>query len=108
MKDSLNKMMTDFDALTGHRWEQAIKSVQEQSFDLVLSDFYLDHSNGEAIFGALNQSASGLAAKMIFLTGAVLDEHFQEFLQQNNLTCLYKPFYAQELLDLIRDKLTVS
>ena len=26
MKDSLNKMMTDFDALTGHRWFFSFKS----------------------------------------------------------------------------------
>ncbi len=88
--------------------ETALISMKNQSFDLFVSDFFLDHSNGKVIFEALEVFDTDLRTKMIFLTGAVLNEPFQQFLQDQKLKCLYKPFYAQELLDLIHDRLTVT
>lgn len=83
--------------------EAALQALETENFDLVISDFFLDKMNGRQLFNAIQDQ--GLNSKILFLTGAVLDESFRQFLQKHHLTCLYKPFYAEELLEMVNQLL---
>lgn len=80
----------------------AIKALErDQSYDLIVSDLFLDDMSGFELYEQVKLSQSRLAHAMLFLTGAVLSPELHQFLRQNQLQCLYKPFYAQELLDTV-------
>lgn len=81
--------------------QDGLQTLESHSFDLVISDFFLDDMLGSELYEKI-QHAEYTTPSILYLTGAVLDPSFQEFFQKNHLQCLYKPFYAQELLDTVQ------
>lgn len=67
--------------------------------DLIISDLLLDDMSGYALYEQMMQRNP--EQTVLFLTGAVLSQELQQFLQLHRLQCLYKPFYAQELTDMV-------
>ncbi|PKL79436.1 MAG: hypothetical protein CVV27_01810 [Candidatus Melainabacteria bacterium HGW-Melainabacteria-1] len=80
---------------------EAIHALKNESYELIISDLFLDDTSGYLLYEEALEVAPDLARSMLFLTGAVLSTELHQFLQKNQLQCLYKPFYAQELLDTV-------
>lgn len=81
--------------------QDALQTLSSHQFDLVISDFFLDDMLGSELYTQLQQQQAEKQPEILYLTGAILESEFQVFCQQNHLQCLYKPFYAQELLDAV-------
>ena len=77
------------------------EALRREPYDLVISDLFLDDTMGFRLYEDIATISPQLAKSMLFLTGAVLSPELHQFLQQHQLQCLYKPFYAQELLDTV-------
>ena len=78
----------------------ALRRIEEEEFDLVITDIDLGPSKGTALVKA----ARGLAwpPAFIFVTGDVLNQPLQQELSELALPVLPKPFLRTEFLRLVR------
>lgn len=82
--------------------QEALQVLERHTdYDLIISDLFLDDMSGFELYEQLRLQHLRLSSKMLFLTGAVLSPELHQFLRQHQLQCLYKPFYAQELIDTV-------
>jgi two-component system NtrC family sensor kinase len=72
--------------------ETALRCLRETHFDLTICDWKMPGLNGQQIYEALRAMDDHAASRFIFMTGDVMNDHVQNFLDQNGLTCLAKPF----------------
>lgn len=80
---------------------EALERLSHEPQNLILTDFFLADMDGKTFFQGLQARNLAQNQPLLFITGAVLEPEQQAFLQQNHLQCLYKPFYAEELLETI-------
>ena len=84
----------------------ALEMLQTRPFDLVISDFRMPVMNGEAFYQALAKINPGLAQRVIFLTGDVVNEETQLFLASTGNPHLEKPFQLTRLEAVIAEVLS--
>lgn len=72
--------------------EEAIRLLQEDAYDLVVSDIRMPGLSGIDLYGWIQTHRPGLARKVLFTTGDAYDAPTLEFLERNQLPCLPKPF----------------
>lgn len=76
--------------------EQAIEKLSQRKFDVIVSDWKMPGLNGIGLYDHLRTTAPGMARRVVFMTGDVVNDTFQEFLRSNQLACLAKPFARRE------------
>jgi signal transduction histidine kinase/ActR/RegA family two-component response regulator len=76
--------------------EQALELIESQSFDVIVCDWKMPGLSGMHLHEQLLSRAPELAARMLFMTGDVINEGFQEFLRKHERPCLSKPFAIDE------------
>ena len=76
--------------------EQALEKIARQNFDVIVSDWKMPGLNGIGLYDQLRNSAPTAARRMVFMTGDVVSDTFQDFLREHQLTCLSKPFARRE------------
>jgi CheY-like chemotaxis protein len=76
--------------------EQAIEKLTQRKFDVIVSDWKMPGINGIRLYEHLRTTAPGMARRVVFMTGDVVNDTFQEFLRSNQLACLAKPFARRE------------
>lgn len=76
--------------------EQALDALQRRRFDVVVSDWKMPGLNGVRLYEHLRATEPALARRVLFMTGDVVSDTFQDFLHRNELTCLSKPFASRE------------
>ena len=72
--------------------ETALQCLSGQVFDLIVSDWKMPGMNGQQLHERLLQTNRAAANRMIFMTGDVLSEKVEAYLNQHGKTCLAKPF----------------
>lgn len=72
--------------------EAALRQLRETRFDLTICDWKMPGVNGQQVYEALRALDREAASRFIFMTGDVMNSHVQNFLEQNGVTCLAKPF----------------
>ncbi len=81
---------------TAQGGQQALDLLARRKFDAIVSDWKMPGLNGVRLYEHLRATDPAAAARVIFMTGDVVSDTFQEFLQVNSLTCLSKPFASGE------------
>jgi len=76
--------------------EQALEKISRRVFDLIVSDWKMPGLSGMGLYEHLRAVEPAMAQKMVFMTGDVVSDAFQNFLRQHQLTCLSKPFARSE------------
>jgi CheY-like chemotaxis protein len=76
--------------------EQALQLLARQKFDVIVSDWKMPGLNGIHLYEHLKATDPKAARRVLFMTGDVVNDQFQEFLRQHELTCLAKPFAMRE------------
>ncbi|MEO6874094.1 MAG: ATP-binding protein [Opitutaceae bacterium] len=76
--------------------QQAIELMARQKFDVLVSDWKMPGLNGIRLHEHLMATHPESAARTLFMTGDVVSDTFQAFLDEHNLTCLAKPFAISE------------
>jgi len=102
MADVLQKCGCTID--TARDGREAIALIGQRSYDLVISDIKLPHSNGYEVFAA----ASAAGSSVILMTGFGYDPN-HSIVRANReglAAVLYKPFKADQLLNTIKKALT--
>jgi len=76
--------------------EAALELIKSNRYDVIISDWKMPGLNGINLFQELLVKDPVAAKRMLFMTGDVIKESFQEFLRKHALTCLPKPFALRE------------
>jgi two-component system NtrC family sensor kinase len=86
----------------GHRVETAasgqaaLEMIGRNRYDVIVSDWKMPGLSGINLFQELLVKDPTAASRMIFMTGDVIKESFQEFLKKHSRICLPKPFALRE------------
>ena len=75
----------------------ALERLQERAYDLILCDLRMPELDGPGLYRALEQRASPLCRRFIFLTGDTLSPEVATFFAQSGVSRLTKPFTAAEV-----------
>jgi signal transduction histidine kinase len=76
--------------------DAALELIALNRYDIIISDWKMPGLSGMHVFEDLQVKDPAAAARMLFMTGDVVNDKFQEFLQKNDRTCLPKPFSIRE------------
>ncbi len=70
--------------------------IAKNNYDVIVSDWKMPGLNGMQLFEDLLTRNPQAANRMLFMTGDVIKETFQEFLKKYDRMCLPKPFSVRE------------
>ena len=84
---------------------EALARLQEQPFDLVITDFKMSGMSGLEFYRALTAAHPRLARAIIFTTGDVLSAETRRFFTEVDAPVLYKPFTLEQARATIYEKL---
>lgn len=78
---------------------RALVAALNREYALVVCDMKMPGLDGQHFYGALREAGSPLVGKFLFVTGDVLNAGTREFLRQNRLTHVAKPFRMEEFTE---------
>lgn len=81
---------------------QALKLVQAESFDLVVSDMGMEGVRGPDLYAALAARTAPRVPRMLFVTGDILNGRVLDFFHKTSAEYLVKPFEVDELRQTLR------
>lgn len=81
--------------------QAALDHIDNQAFDLVISDLRMPGMSGQDLYGELIKKAPDLAAGMAFMTGDSLSPEASLFLENCDRPVLNKPFSPDDVAALI-------
>lgn len=76
--------------------EEALALIGRRRFDVIVSDWKMPGLNGLRLYEHLRATNAGAARRVLFMTGDVVNDTFQKFLLEHNVSCLSKPFATRE------------
>jgi two-component system NtrC family sensor kinase len=86
----------------------ALKQVQQQAYDLIISDIRMPKLDGKGFYESIRQFDNELAQRIIFTTGATVNEELKPFFEMLKNPILHKPFTIDQIRNtisnLIREK----
>ena len=88
--------------------EEAFQRITRQRFDVILSDWKMPGLSGMHLYEQLLATDPVSASRMIFMTGDVMNETFQDFLKRNGRSYIAKPFAIGELRLAVASVLTAK
>jgi len=101
-EESILHLVQEILSSEGHRVETAgsgqaaLELILRHDYDVIISDWKMPGLNGINLFQELLVRKPEAARRMLFMTGDVIKESFQQFLKQHARTCLPKPFALRE------------
>jgi signal transduction histidine kinase/CheY-like chemotaxis protein len=81
---------------------EALKRIENNQFDLVISDLCMPGLDGPELHRRIRDKDEGLARRMIFLTGDTVSPKSRTFLEQTGNRWLCKPFNLSDVEDAVR------
>jgi signal transduction histidine kinase len=80
---------------------EALERAAREPFDLVICDMKMPGIDGQHFYKSLVRSGNPLRERFLFVTGDVIAPHTHEFLEQNHLPHVAKPFRMEELTEKV-------
>ena len=87
---------------------EALDRALRQPYDLVICDMKMPGMDGQHFYRSLARAQSPLLQPFLFVTGDVIAPQTQEFLEQNRLPHVAKPFRVEELAEKVRQVLNIQ
>jgi len=88
--------------------EAALQRLARTDYDLTLCDWKMPGLNGRQIYERLQTVNPAMSERMIFITGDVINERTQKFLQEENKRCLGKPFSLEDFRTAVSQATTTK
>jgi two-component system, NtrC family, sensor kinase len=85
-----------FDVDLANDGETALGHVSRAKYQMLVCDWKMPGLSGTQLYERIAQAAPDAAQRLMFMTGDVVSDSFQDFLKQHAKTCLSKPFSVQE------------
>ncbi len=83
----------------------AVRLVEKREYDLLICDVKMPGMDGAMFYGRLKKQGHPLHQRVLFVTGDVLGPRSQEFLEENHVPHVAKPFRVEELLEAVKAQL---
>lgn len=80
---------------------EALRRAARENYDLVICDMKMPGLDGQHFYQSLARSRNPLQERFLFVTGDVLAQQTQEFLERNRLPHVAKPFRVEELTEKV-------
>jgi len=84
---------------------KAVEAARSARYDLVICDLKMPEMDGQSFYRELHQDQNPLREHVLFVTGDLLAQRTQEFLERHHLPHLAKPFRVEELTAAVRQVL---
>ncbi len=97
-----------YDVRTANNGEAALIEVKSQRFDVVICDWKMPGLSGIQFYERLAALDPVAASRMLFMTGDVISDTFQNFLSKHSRTCLNKPFAIEDFRRAVADMATAA
>lgn len=82
---------------------EGLRLLQQQSFCAVISDMRTPGGvNGGDVHAWLASNRPELVARMLFITGDIVNDETTEILRRTGVPCIEKPFRVNELLAAVK------
>ena len=75
---------------------EALHRIEREHYDIVLSDWKMPGMSGQEFFEQWLDTYPNATTRFIFMTGDVLNEDMQRYIERNGSACLLKPFSLDE------------
>lgn len=90
---------------TAQDGKAGLHQAQENRYDAIVCDWKMPGFNGQQVYERLLQSKPEAIQRLIFMTGDILSIKAEQFLQEQNRICLFKPFSIDEFHKTLRKTL---
>ena len=80
---------------------EAMRKLQSMAYDCILLDVKMPDMDGRKTYEHLLERHSGLASRVVFMTGDAIDPDTQEFLDNLSNPILEKPFDTRDLCEQV-------
>jgi CheY-like chemotaxis protein len=84
--------------------QEALTACQRREYTQILCDLWMPMLDGQGFYQALQRCQPQLCARVVFLTGDSLNPAIQAFLADARVPVLTKPFTAECLRALLRER----
>src|SRR5687768_15658275 len=85
--------------------QRALQRIEDESFDVVISDFKMPEMSGSEFFHASTELRPGLVSRFVFLTGDLFNQQTEATLAALGVPCLGKPFRLATVEQVVGDVL---
>jgi CheY-like chemotaxis protein len=85
--------------------EEALRLISEGAFDAIVCDVNLPDMNGVELFQKIARIRPEQLPHLIFITGGVIDESINTFIERAQVPCLEKPFRISEVIRAVQSRL---
>ncbi|HEX7858969.1 MAG TPA: ATP-binding protein [Verrucomicrobiae bacterium] len=82
---------------TAQNGDLALEKVTAGVYQLLVCDWKMPGLSGPQLYERIAENNPEAAARLMFMTGDVVSDSFQQFLKKHTKRCLSKPFSVQEL-----------
>ncbi len=79
-----------------------LERLSRNHYDVTLCDWKMPGLNGQEVYERTRSMNPSLSSRFIFITGDVINDRTQKFLEQQNKICLPKPFTIGEFRSAIK------
>ncbi len=76
--------------------------LSRASYDLILCDIRMPGINGVDFYRQVQAKDKNIAKKIIFITGDTANKTTRDFIEENQVKCLRKPFELADLLQVVQ------
>jgi signal transduction histidine kinase/CheY-like chemotaxis protein len=87
---------------------EALTRAARKSYDLVICDMKMPGLDGQHFYKSLEQAGNPLRKHFLFVTGDIVAAQTREFLEQNHLPHVAKPFRVEELTEKVHAMLEIK
>jgi len=98
-------MILGHDVTMCHSARHALKQLEQESFEVILSDFRMPGMDGRAFYEEAMKIDPAFADRFIFLTGDLVNGETQEFIRSINAPCVDKPFQLEDVRRAVNEVL---
>ncbi len=100
VRDSLKQH--GYEVRTANNGEAALRELHQHKIDVICCDIKMPGLNGRQIYDWTRATRPEFSRRIVFMTGDVINESLLLFLEQEQLTCLNKPFAMTDLRKAIK------
>jgi signal transduction histidine kinase len=95
-----------FQVDTANDGHTALDHISKSQYQLLVCDWKMPGLSGTQLYERISHVNPDAAERVIFMTGDVVSDTFQNFLKEHRKTCLSKPFSVQEFRHTINSFVT--
>ena len=93
---------------TANNGRAAMHKMQEQNYDLIITDFKMPQMSGRDLFHWIKENRPQLANRVVFVTGDTVSIETRSFFENNKNHFLAKPFKIEEVKEVIQQVLETN